>query len=346
MGNIFSLCSIIIAAFSIYNGYRHNKNKEGQLFLLLFFFGTFSYATGEIIWLTYENILKIQVPFPSYADILYLLQIGFYFSAFIYTLKSKERLYGMFKFLIDVFVIMTVISVFSFYYLISPMLTSSNASLLERFVSVGYPLGDLLLIFGSMSLIFISESCNIKKWTGLLITGLFIQIWADTIYSYTQFTNTYISGTMIDPLYSLSSLLIGYAGFSYYVQTEENKKNRARQLYNKVPLFSFIIPYSVIFIFLIFVYYYQKNDMIFRIGFLICTLLIIARQFLTLLENNNLIDKNFKKTKELMKNEQRYRSLFEYNANAIVTVDLTGHITSLKQISIISIWEAKRRITW
>ncbi|MFD0051609.1 putative bifunctional diguanylate cyclase/phosphodiesterase [Actinomycetes bacterium NPDC127524] len=85
------------------------------------------------------------------------------------------------------------------------------------------------------------------------------------------------------------------------------------------------------FIFLICSHLYTSAYMIFAI---FAIFLVVTRQVAVLLENNRLLHRYKKRTQELNISDQRYRSLFEFNFNAVFSINLNGSFTSSNQAAL------------
>ncbi|WP_245602216.1 putative bifunctional diguanylate cyclase/phosphodiesterase [Peribacillus kribbensis] len=200
---------------------------------------------------------------------------------------------------------------------------------------MSYPIGDLILLFGAITLWFLRDSGILSKCLAFLTTGLSIQVIADSLYSWQQINETYISGNIIETLYSPVLLLIGFSGYYFKIEYQEaNPEPKKKQDQRRSIYFSIIVPNLLVlglFVFLIYSHSYTFDYMIFA---LFAVFLLVARQVAVLLENNRLLHRYMKKTQELNISDQRYRSLFEFNFSAVFSIDLNGSFTSVNQTAL------------
>lgn len=107
--------------------------------------GLLMFAVGDIIWDLYESFLEREVPFPSYADILYLAGYPLLVAGLALLLLRGRRSDGW-GHLIDALIIATGIGLLYWVLLIGPCFADAGLSSAERLVSAAYPLMDLVLL--------------------------------------------------------------------------------------------------------------------------------------------------------------------------------------------------------
>ena len=326
-GAIFSIVGCLIAVVWLFAACKRTIRSKKTYWLLLSL-GCLSYTFAEFIWMFYENILKVKVPFPGYPDLFYLLQILLFLIAFVYKLTKEKRKYQAARFLFDAAIIMTVAATFSWKFIISAIVTSpSEMSAFPLLVSLAYPIGDLALLFGAISIYFGTQKIFSNKEALFLISGLLIQIFADSSYMYLTSVNQYSSGSLIDPLSILGILFVGFTGRLY----NEKTQNAAAEIKpaQKAEIIHLSFPYFIVTVLLIFMFVSSYGIDAFSIGSSISILLLIIRQILIIIENQQLLHKYYKKSTELAISEQRYKSLFEYHPDAVFSIDLQGNFDSM-----------------
>lgn len=322
-GNLLSFTAAFLSAIALlFASYRSDKGHK--IFWLLLSLGSLSYFVAEGTWIFYENIKKIEVPFPGIADVFYLMQIGFYLAAFTYKIFMERNRHEIARFLFDVSIVMVVAATFSMQFLIKPILAFTDVSNWFLLFSLGYPVGDLMLLLSALTISHLWKDVKLKKGFIIIFAGLLVQIFADTSYLYLLARDAYVSGSPIDPLYALGLLLIGYAGVFYPVigrkiaVTHKLDNLKAGNVYRQM------IPYICVLILFLFVFFYESNDRTLTIGSGIAILLIIYRQLAMIVENRRLLKRFHERTLELAINKQRYKSLFEYHPDGVFSIDLDG----------------------
>ncbi|HEX2109527.1 MAG TPA: response regulator [Rubrobacteraceae bacterium] len=172
--------------------------------------GVLMFVVGDIVWDFYEIVLGREVPFPSYADVLYLagyplLAAGL--SLIILRGTHSGRGWGH---LIDALIIATGIGMLYWTLFISPYFNDSSVPPLERYVSAAYPLLDLLLLAVTVRLL-IGSGLRASASYGFLVTGVIVMMIADTAFNWTVFNEAYETGSLIDSGWILSYVFIGTA---------------------------------------------------------------------------------------------------------------------------------------
>ena len=103
-----------------------------------------SFAAGQLSFLIAAK-LGVVLPFPSFADALYLLTFPLYAVAFLIFIKcrspDKDR-----RSLIDALTLTAGLALLSWTFLIRPYVHNPALTGLEKAVAVAYPLGDVLLL--------------------------------------------------------------------------------------------------------------------------------------------------------------------------------------------------------
>jgi diguanylate cyclase (GGDEF)-like protein/PAS domain S-box-containing protein len=103
-----------------------------------------SFAAGQLSFLIAAR-LRAVLPFPSFADLLYLLEYPLYAAALLILIywrtPDKDR-----RSLIDALTITAGLALLSWTFLIQPYVHNPGLSTLQKSVAIAYPLGDVLLL--------------------------------------------------------------------------------------------------------------------------------------------------------------------------------------------------------
>lgn len=316
-GNILSFTSGGIATVWLLSA-AQKKPKKDKLFWYLLASGTYSFFLAEFLWMGYENILNIAVPSPGLPDLFFLLQVGFYLAAFSYKITRGKKQNDFIKFVFDVLIIMTVASTFSWHFLLQPLSAANDVSAFSLAVSLAYPVGDLALLFGAVILFFGMHQTFFNSTVFYLFLGLLTLSIADSSYLYFASNNGYIAGNYIDPLFTLSVLLIGFTGL---IDREEKIDPQTLPL-DKTPnkvltLLRLVFPYVTVTILFIFMIVRSKGIDIITIGSGLSILLVIIRQIFVQAENLHLMRQVSDKKEALEISEYRYKSFLQPSADVL-----------------------------
>lgn len=318
--NLISWFAPVVAFVTLFIVYRKSAGRM-RLFWLLLSLGSLSYAIAEGIWVYSHNVSLVEPNYPGWPDPFYFLQIFFYLAAFIYYLvQRKENAYQI-KFIFDIMIIIAVSTALSWHYLIQLLLPEATASLLLFAVSIGYPVGDLLLLFGAVSLyIGYSHTLSPRVLT-LIIAGLVFQVFADTAYLYSTVADTYSSGSFYDPLWSLSLLLVALSGLYSLDPIKQSVSNIAFiQITDRISVRMMLPYFSLLMLFIVIIAEESNHTRGLIAGAFVATALIVTRQIFTLRDNRRLLFNYDQLTSELeQKIEQR-------------TVEVTSKNEQLKEV--------------
>src|SRR5215213_5935375 len=207
MQNVFSDLVGFSAVVAIVVGVRmHHPTRP--LHWYLFALGLLLLVFGDTIWTYYENVLLIETPFPSIADLSYLaampcLAIGL-------VLMFRRRMPGReWAELIEALIIATVAGILSWIFLVLPLAQDQTQPLLNRLILVAYPLMDLVLLIAVLRLLLMSAKRLPAHY--LLSTSLVLLLIADTAYAATLLTDSYGTGHPLDAGWLLSYVFFGAA---------------------------------------------------------------------------------------------------------------------------------------
>ncbi|NGZ76395.1 DUF4084 domain-containing protein [Saccharibacillus alkalitolerans] len=328
-GNVLSMAGSLIAALWL-AGAAKRSVREKRTFWALLSAGCWNYFIAEAVWMYDEKVLMIEPPSPGWTDFFYIMQVVCYLAAFVYPFTRLKKSYGAFKLVFDILIVMAVAATFSWHYLIGPTLREGGASWLTLLVNLAYPITDLALLFGAMSLYWGTRKVFPKRLILFIFMGLMTQALVDSAYLYLLSTDSYVSGSLIDPFFMLSLLLVGYAGF---LQQPESKRaelpdEEEEAGVERLDIPRLLLPYVNVMVLFLFMISGSAGIDAFTIGTGISILLVIVRQLLILLENRQLLLSVYRKTEELELSEERYKSLFEYHPDPVYSLDSNGRFDS------------------
>src|ERR1700677_1134955 len=154
-----------------------------------------SFVAGQASFLILTEVIKTTVPFPSFADGLYLVTYPLYaVGVFMFirwrTIGSDRRS------LIDALIFTVSLALLSWIYLILPYVHNPALSWVQKCVSIAYPLGDVLVL-AMMSRLLASGSARARSLQ-LLALGSVGMLVSDVSYGLLQLHGTFHTGTIVD----------------------------------------------------------------------------------------------------------------------------------------------------
>ena len=171
--------------------------------------GLACFWVGDALFFFYQNVLGAS-PFPSLADAGYLAYYPLIFAGLLCFPSLRTRRPHRAVVYLGGFTVAVVTGVILYLFLL-PTLQSSHDDLFAYSLSVGYPVGDILLLAGIAWVLLRKVSGH--PWSiWLLSAGLIVGLVADVIYGYQSIQGTFQSGGVSDAGYMLSWALFAWAG--------------------------------------------------------------------------------------------------------------------------------------
>ncbi|MDD2969967.1 MAG: GGDEF domain-containing protein [Lachnospiraceae bacterium] len=288
LSNLFSHAGNLISVILIFVALQAMDKLKRSAWVIFLLGATFN-MIGDLVWSIYELIFHIEVPTPSLCDVFYLSASVCYLVALILYIRNEQTtnviLTGF-----DILITMVVSTTVIFKYVMLPIWADSSTILMEKLVSLAYPIFDLGYLGGLFSLFFLCTFSPRINRTNLLI-GISFIFWfiADMIFAIRE-SSIYVSEGFIDPLWPAGCLVLAIAALNYNEIEIEPVENRNQQERNIVrEHIQYLFPYiSVSFIIIMISLQYVKKDPLIT-GTAITVLLIIGRQIFSLMENKRLI---------------------------------------------------------
>ncbi|MCX6045641.1 MAG: PAS domain S-box protein [Chloroflexi bacterium] len=171
-----------------------------------------AWAMGDIVWSFYE-LPQGVLPSPSIAD-------GFYFVGYpllvlsIFLLPSTRLARGdWFKATLDMSIVLLTIVFVLWIYWIGPLVASlQQTALVGAAIALAYPIGDLILLYAVLSLLYKQRSSQYFGLYVLLILNYMFLITLDSIYGYQAVIESYASGGWLDFGWVVATLNFGLIG--------------------------------------------------------------------------------------------------------------------------------------
>jgi diguanylate cyclase (GGDEF)-like protein/PAS domain S-box-containing protein len=161
---------------------------------LLLAAGLACFAAGQISFLVAAQ-LKVVLPFPSFADVLYLSSFPLYAPGlliFIYWRSpDKDR-----RSLIDALTITVGLAMLSWTFLIRPYVHNPVLTDLQKVVAIAYPLGDVLML--ALLARLLAPGTGRTRSVQLLTVGAVACLLSDVAFVAIQLHGMFHNGTIVD----------------------------------------------------------------------------------------------------------------------------------------------------
>ena len=140
---LWSLLGFGAAAAVVTGMVRNNAPRRLPWALLAVALATF--AAGDLTYDLLTTVFGRENPFPSLADAFYLATYPLFAAGLLGVLRSRTRDRSRAP-LLDALVVTTACALLSWIYLIEPYVQAQDMTVLQKAVSVSYPLGDVLIL--------------------------------------------------------------------------------------------------------------------------------------------------------------------------------------------------------
>jgi diguanylate cyclase (GGDEF)-like protein len=248
------------------------------------------YLLADMLQLVYEVVLH-RKGYPTWADAAYL---SFYVVAFagILAFPSPRRTRSeRFRLLLDMGTVFVGGTTLIWYVALGPAVASAHDFSLPNLVIFGYPVGDLLLLFGVLSLLWRGAPRLSIVSLRIFATGLVVFIAADISYDHLTINSTYLGGDPVDTLWFVA-LAIMWIAADYQLRAEP-REDLAPPPPGRAARPS-VLPYLAVAASYLLLMVVGLHEVRFNslggilLGALVLTVLVSLRQFAALRDNGRL----------------------------------------------------------
>jgi diguanylate cyclase (GGDEF)-like protein len=249
------------------------------------------YLLGDLLQFFYENVLHKRA-YPTWADAAYL---SFYVIAFagILSFPSRRRTPSeRFRLLLDMGTVFVGGTMLIWYVALGPAVALAHHDFdLSSLVTFAYPVGDLLLLFGLLSLLWRGAPRLSIVSLRIFATGLLVFIAADVSYDYITITSTYLGGDPVDTLWILALIILFVAAGCQLRATPTTEFTLPPAVHAPRPS---VLPYVAVAASYLLVMVVGLHEVSFNalggilVGALVLTVLVSVRQFAALRDNGRL----------------------------------------------------------
>ena len=209
-GMMVALSSMLVLRFRI-------SGSHGKAWL--FFLGTtISWFIAETLWTVYELVYDVN-PFPSLADLFFLIGYPLIFCFLMYYLKPVRKAASR-NIVIGSILVSISILIPSMYmaYNLDP-----KVSLYENILATSYPVADSIILVPALVGVFLFFKGEVNfTWT-LICLGIILQSVGDIGFQFAQFTNSYYTWHPSDIIFLWSYLLFSFGIYDHIIIFKKTK---------------------------------------------------------------------------------------------------------------------------
>lgn len=187
-----------------------------------------SWAVGEGIWCWYELAQNVQVPFPSLADLFFLLAVPLMAGGVLLLARESGAVSGSVRAILDGAIIAGSLLFISWATALGTVWHSGGEGAFARLVGLAYPVGDVITATVAIAALARARGAY-RRQLVLLAAGVISLAVSDSMFAYLTQNGTYGNGNWLDTGWVAAFLLIGLAALapSRAVNTEASPKGQS-----------------------------------------------------------------------------------------------------------------------
>lgn len=205
VGDVLYLVLLATACFAVLFGAVRNRPPSPRPWTFLALGLTLTLC-GETAWVFYDMLG--QQPFPSVADAFYIAAYPAYALAVRGLLRERAPQRDAFA-LLDALIILIAATLLSWTFLMRPYLDDQSLPMIEKVVSVLYPVLSLVLVAVLAPLLFAMGTKSKALWGVAL--AMCIQIMTDAAWGWQTLNDSYGDGSLVDVGWMATWVIIGTA---------------------------------------------------------------------------------------------------------------------------------------
>jgi diguanylate cyclase (GGDEF)-like protein/PAS domain S-box-containing protein len=294
-----------------------------------------SWGLGQVVTLSYEVLLGQAVPFPSPADLGYLLTVPLFGAGLLCLTGSSVRLATRLRTVLDGLLITCAVLLVSWAVVLGPVARSSTDSLLSKVILLAYPAGDVATVTLVAYVLLRVRAAGVRPPVPLELIGVALAGFAvgDSGYAYLSLTGDYASGSAVDAGW-LGGFTVLFVAATLRPPDAEEPVAETRPLGMLLP-YAFIV--AAIGVSILMTEARGSTDAVVMWIRTLLVLLMVVRQVLTLLEvsalTRTLERRVDDRTVELRTSQERFRAMVEHSSDVVSLVSLDGTISYVSDSS-------------
>ncbi|HYB75633.1 MAG TPA: hypothetical protein VEC08_01610 [Nitrososphaerales archaeon] len=192
-------------------GFRWRLNFEVVWFMLTIGMGLWAIAEGT--WSYYYFVLKVDVPFPSVADIFYM---GGYVPIIAALLGYLDTFHeGLTRRRLGIAVLAIGLAAVLVFVFVLPIELAESASLWQFLVDMLYPVLDLTLVSLAILALAIFVGGRLARWWMLFGAAAALYVIGDEFFLFQIARGTYYNGSYDDLIFLLGYLTFALAFYAH-----------------------------------------------------------------------------------------------------------------------------------
>ncbi len=282
---------------------------------------TFIYALGDGAW-AWLDLGGGSTASPSVADVAYVAYYPIVVIALLMFQSAASFRRDTLRLTIDSLIVVVGGGIVVWHTLFRPVLESLDPNPLSAALALGYPIGDLVLLFGVAATALRHPPEIDARALTALVGGLALMFVGDVGYGQLNLIGSFDLVRWPDVVYLSSTLLIALAGYfqAHPGATSDGRGKTMSRWLLGLPYVALAAGYSV----LVGLALNRATGELIEVlyGAVVLTAIVLIRQELVLRENGSLLTEQARR-----ESEDRFRALAANSSDAVVLVDRQGVVT-------------------
>ncbi len=182
------------AAFATVLGVRRNRPSRPAAWYL-FAAGQLAETGGDLLYHLRDRVLHLSGPAPYFADLVYLSMYPLVTAGLLLLIRQRDPGRDRAS-VLDATVIATGVGLLAWVFLIDPFVRDPGLTLVDRLVSVAYPLGDVVLLAVAVRLAVGPGRRPASFW--LIALSIVALLVSDVLYGLLQLAGRWHLGSPVD----------------------------------------------------------------------------------------------------------------------------------------------------
>jgi diguanylate cyclase (GGDEF)-like protein len=285
--------------------------------------GSVSWMIGQSLWSFYELVTHWLMPYPSLADVAYLLCLPLIVAGMAVLIPAGR---GKLRTVLDVLIVSASLLVVSWAFIMEPSIYATGGTAVELVVGLAYPIGDVAMV--TMALILLGYVARSQRGVvGMLAAGALAMSVSHGFYAYLVAHHSYVAGTLVDFGGFGGFLLVGLAALSTRTGSGRRESDQNSTLWIVLPYAPLVVAVATSVVLTLL--YGQTGAVVYFLDVLIVAL-VVARQLVSVRDNLVLTRQLGVAVRDLRSRERQLQHLAFHDqltglANRVMFLDRAEH---------------------
>ena len=311
----------LLAAAIVLRAALHIDVRRIRLGWLVLAAAILVYALGDMTW-AWLDLGGGSTASPSLADAAYVAYYPIVAAALFMFQRASSARRDTLRLTIDSLIVVIGGGIVVWHTLFRPVLASLDPNPITAALALGYPIGDLVLLFGVAATALRHPPEIDARALTALVGGLGLMFVADVGYGQLNLTGSFGLERWPDVIYLSSTLLMALAGYcqAHPGATADGRGKALSRWLLALPYVALAAGYSVLVALAMGRVTGELIEVLY--GAVVLTAVVLIRQELVLRENSRLMTDQARR-----ESEDRFRTLVANTSDAVLLVDRDGIVT-------------------